>query len=61
MTDAGSISAVEPSDSRKTLVYGSMAGAIVVVDQITKYIVQQTLPLYQPLEVLGDFFRLTYI
>src|SRR5690606_7003468 len=30
-------------------------------DQITKYIAQQTLPPYQPVPVIGDVFRLTYI
>jgi hypothetical protein len=34
---------------------------IVVVDQVTKVIAQQTLPPYEPVPVLGDFFRLTYI
>lgn len=60
MTEIATVSA-EPNESRKVVVYGSIVAAIVTVDQVTKYIVQQTLPLYQPLEVWGDVFRLTYI
>jgi signal peptidase II len=33
----------------------------VVLDQVTKVIVQRTLRLYDPVPVIGDFFRLTYI
>jgi len=51
----------ELSDGRKTLLYGSMTGGIIAVDQITKVIVQHTLIPYRPVPVLGDFFRLTYI
>ena len=38
-----------------------MVGVIVVLDVITKYVVQQRMRLYDPIPVLGDFFRLTYI
>ena len=48
-------------ESRKRLVYGSLAGGIVIADQITKIIVQRVLPPYQPLNVFGDYVRLTYI
>lgn len=41
--------------------YAGLAVGIVALDQITKIIVQQTLPLYRPVPVLGEFFRLTYI
>jgi signal peptidase II len=34
---------------------------IIAVDQLTKHLAQQMLPPYQPVPVLGDFFRLTYI
>lgn len=51
----------ELRDGRKALLYGGIAGVIIALDQLTKYIVQQTLPLYQPVEVWGEFFRLTYI
>lgn len=41
--------------------YAALVGCIVALDAVTKYIVQQTLVLYHPVPVLGDFFRLTYI
>ena len=41
--------------------YVGLVTAIVGLDALTKYIVQQTLVLYHPVPVLGDFFRLTYI
>jgi signal peptidase II len=49
-----------PGRSRWTL-YGVLVGSIVVLDQVTKVVVQQTLIPYRPVEVLGDIFRLTYI
>jgi signal peptidase II len=49
------------AESRKAVVYGGVVVGIVAIDQITKLIAQQLLPLYQPVPVLGDFFRLTYI
>ena len=32
-----------------------------VVDQVSKYVVQQTMTRHESIPVLGDFFRLTYI
>ncbi|MEX0912804.1 MAG: signal peptidase II [Gemmatimonadota bacterium] len=49
------------TENRKIAVYGGITAAIVALDQVTKFIVQQTLPPYDPIPVLGDFFRLTYI
>ena len=37
------------------------AGTILVLDLITKLVIQQTMHLYDSIPVLGDFFRLTYI
>jgi len=34
---------------------------ILILDQITKVVVDRTMVLYQSIPVLGDFFRLTYI
>jgi len=45
----------------KALLYAALVGGTVLLDVVTKYIVQQTLVLYRPVPVLGDFFRLTYI
>ena len=60
MTDAAGVRTIAREES-KTAVYAGLSAAIVVLDQVTKVLVQQTLPLYQPVPVLGDFFRLTYI
>lgn len=49
------------AETRKILLYGGISTAIVVLDQVTKFIAQQTLTLYDPVPVLGNFFRLTYI
>jgi signal peptidase II len=55
------VRAPEAGEGRKTLVYGGLVGGIVALDVLTKYVVQQTLMLYRPVPVIGDFFRLTYI
>ena len=34
---------------------------ILILDQVTKVVVDRTMDLYQSIPVLGDFFRLTYI
>jgi len=46
---------------QKGALYATVIGAVIVLDVITKVIVQRTLPEYHPIPVLGDFFRLTYI
>jgi signal peptidase II len=52
---------LEPGEGRKALIYGGLVGGIVALDVLTKYIVQNTLVLFRPVPVIGDFFRLTYI
>lgn len=37
------------------------ASAILALDMLTKYLVQQTLTPYDQIPILGDFFRLTFI
>jgi signal peptidase II len=46
---------------RKMALYLGLVIGWVVLDQVTKIIVQRTLRLYDPVPVIGDFFRLTYI
>lgn len=46
---------------RKTTLYVVLVGLILALDIATKYVVQRTLVLYDPVPVLGEFFRLTYI
>jgi signal peptidase II len=49
------------NEGGKALTYGGLTLAIIAVDQVTKYFARQLLPPYEPVPVLGDFFRLTYI
>lgn len=51
---------VEMSRSKLALAAGT-AGVVLVLDMLTKYIVQQTLVLHDQISVIGDFFRITYI
>ena len=46
---------------RKVALYAGVVGSVVVLDIVTKRIVERTLVLYDPVPVWGDFFRLTYI
>ncbi len=41
--------------------FAGTAGLVLVLDVITKVLIQQTLHISQSISVLGDFFRLTYI
>lgn len=43
------------------LAFVGTAGAILVLDLFTKFLVQHTLRPYESIAVFGDFFRLTYI
>ncbi|MDQ3555506.1 MAG: signal peptidase II [Gemmatimonadota bacterium] len=45
----------------KTALYLGTVVTVLVLDIITKMIVQRTMTPYQPIPVWGDFFRLTYI
>jgi signal peptidase II len=51
----------QTESNRKFALYGSLVGLIVVLDIVTKYVVERTLTLYHPVPVIGDYFRLTYI
>jgi signal peptidase II len=46
---------------RKIALYVGMVGGVIVLDQITKAVVLRQLRPYSPVEVLGDYFRLTFI
>jgi len=39
----------------------AVVGIVVVFDQVTKYIVKSSMFLYQSINVIGDFFKFTYI
>jgi signal peptidase II len=51
-----------PDEARKkTALYLGLTLGLIAIDQLTKYIVERSLRLYDPVPVIGDFFRLTYI
>lgn len=52
---------VESGEGSRALIYGGVVGIIVALDALTKGIAQRTLPPYQPVPVIGDVLRLTYI
>lgn len=62
MTDTTTTPA-PPADEmqRKMTLYAVVVLGWIAIDQATKLIAQATLRLYDPVPVIGDFFRLTYI
>jgi signal peptidase II len=63
MTDTRPTTAPGTRDEtrKKIALYLGLTLGLIAIDQVTKYIVERTLRLYDPVPVLGDFFRLTYI
>ena len=59
--DTGRAAAPADEARRKIVLYVAMVGGVIVLDQVTKAVVLRTLRPYSPVEVLGDFFRLTFI
>lgn len=55
---AGDLASVSRS---KVSILFSTIGFVLLADLFTKLTIQQTFHLYESVEVLGDFFRLTYI
>ena len=48
-------------NSSKLGVLGGVLGGVLLVDLVTKLLVQRTFHLYQQVNVIGDYVRLTYI
>ncbi|HSU17930.1 signal peptidase II [Longimicrobium sp.] len=63
MTQSQPMAATTPADEarRKMVLYAATVGGVIVLDQVTKAMVLRTLRPYTPVEVGGDFFRLTFI
>jgi signal peptidase II len=63
MTDTRPLAVPDTRDEarKKMVLYLGLTIGLIVIDQITKFIVERTLRLYDPVPVIGDFFRLTYI
>lgn len=45
----------------KSLKIAMITLSVVIVDQVTKLIINKSMHLYQSFRVLGDFFRITYV
>lgn len=61
-TEPRAAAAPAPEDARrKTGLYLGLAGGVILLDQLTKFVVERTMIPYRPTEVLGEFFRLTFI
>ena len=56
---SASIVSVRPQE--RGLHLGAIIGGVVVLDLITKLLVQRTFHLYEQREVIGDYLRLTFI
>lgn len=48
-------------NSSKLAVLGGVLGGVLLLDFATKLVVQRTLHIYQQVDVIGDYLRLTYI
>ena len=51
---------IEDSRKRSIIIY-SIIAVIVILDQITKYIVKSSMHLYESINLLGNFLKFTYI
>ena len=60
-TTAMEAEGLSTDSARKTALYLGVVFTVVAVDVLTKWIVENTLRLYDPVPVWGDVFRLTYI
>jgi signal peptidase II len=49
------------SERGKLAAFTGTAGFVLVLDLFSKYVVQQSMHLYESIPIVGDFFRLTYI
>ena len=47
--------------SNQSIVIYITAAAVVILDQISKYIIKSSMQLYESFDVLGSFFKITYI
>ncbi len=66
MDSAGNIGAAEAVMTRawsagKAAMLGSVLGGVLFLDLITKLFIQRTFHLYQQVNIVGDYLRLTYI
>jgi signal peptidase II len=48
-------------EAGKTRLFFGIVGPVVVLDALTKYLVQANMRLYQQVDLIGEYLRLTYI
>ena len=60
-TEEAATMAAERTMTGKIGIFAGVLTTVVALDQITKLMVQQSFRLYQQVEVIGDYVRLTYI
>lgn len=53
--------AASAEQARKAALYVALVGGVILLDVMTKQVVERSLRLYEPVPVWGEFFRLTYI
>jgi signal peptidase II len=46
---------------RRFISFAAISGAVIVVDQLVKWLIRSTMYLNQTIEVIGDFFTITFI
>lgn len=61
VSEARPVAAPGEDTGRKAALYAGLVGGVIVLDQVTKWVVERSMRLYDPIPVMGDFFRLTFI
>jgi signal peptidase II len=46
---------------RKLITFALVSAGVILIDQVTKWVIKTTMELHQTIEVLGDFFTISYI
>ena len=48
-------------NKRKLMTFALVSAGVILIDQVTKWIIKTTMDLHQTIEVLGDFFTISFI
>ena len=46
---------------KKLITFALVSAAVILIDQVTKWVIKATMDLHQTIEVLGDFFTISFI
>jgi len=60
-TDRTATDAARSWAGGKTRLFFGIIGPVVFLDVVSKFLVEQNMRVYQQIDVIGDYFRLTYI